>query len=141
MSRTAAVTLALALLASTAALAGEKVTLKGEVIDTACYLAHEAQGAEHASCAASCIRKGMPAGLLLPDGNVYVLLGAEHDALNAKLADVAAQQIEATGEVSEAPGLRALFVEEWHVADGSKAPAPAATTQHEHGHGDTQHHH
>jgi len=39
------------------------VTLTGEVLDLACYLAHGGKGPEHAACAAKCAEMGQPIDL------------------------------------------------------------------------------
>lgn len=51
-----------------------KVTMTGEIVDMACYSAHEGKGAKHAACAKECVLGGAPIGLLTEDGKVYLLL-------------------------------------------------------------------
>lgn len=48
------------------AAAGEEVTIEGELIDTACFVASDgdAKGAGHAECAQKCMATGIPAGIL-----------------------------------------------------------------------------
>ncbi len=53
---------------------GEAVTLKGEVVDMACYSAHEGKGAKHGACGKECALGGAPIGLLTEDGKVFLLL-------------------------------------------------------------------
>lgn len=53
---------------------GTAVTLKGEIVDMACYSAHDGKGAKHAACAKECALGGAPIGLLTEDGKVYLLL-------------------------------------------------------------------
>jgi hypothetical protein len=47
----------------------KQVTVTGELIDTACYVASDgdAKGKDHAECATKCMASGVPAGIL-PDG-------------------------------------------------------------------------
>lgn len=64
----------------TAALA-DSVT--GEVVDLACYLGHEEQrekmrGPGHRKCADTCLKKGMPIGIVTDDKQVWVVL-ENHD--------------------------------------------------------------
>jgi hypothetical protein len=40
------------------------VTITGEVVDTTCYLLHEARGPEHLDCALTCVKAGTPAAIL-----------------------------------------------------------------------------
>jgi hypothetical protein len=51
--------------------AAPKTTLKGEVVDMGCYMAHEAHGAKHKECGAKCVAGGMPMGLLTSNGKPY----------------------------------------------------------------------
>ena len=66
-------------LAAGASLAAEKaapsdVTLTGEIVDLACYIAHGARGPDHAVCAAKCAEMGQPVALAASDGKVYILV-------------------------------------------------------------------
>jgi hypothetical protein len=84
-------------------------TLKGELVDTGCYLGHEAKGEKHISCATKCIANGMPMGLLTADGKLY-LITMDHesaDPYNA-LKNMAGKQVEVTGVVSERGGMRGI---------------------------------
>ncbi|OIO05719.1 MAG: hypothetical protein AUJ52_13205 [Elusimicrobia bacterium CG1_02_63_36] len=81
---------------------GEKVTLKGEVIDLSCYMSHEAKGKKHASCAKSCVLdKGLPIGLLTEEGKVFMLI-EDHGAAKAykQVKQLAAEQVEIRGKGS-----------------------------------------
>lgn len=53
---------------------GDKVTVKGEVLDMACYMSQELKGPKHASCAKSCVKGGAPMGVLDSDGNVLLIV-------------------------------------------------------------------
>jgi len=74
--------LAVLLLLAPPAVAGtdDEVTVQGEVLDMACYIGHGAKGADHAACAAKCIKGGQPMGLLASDGKVYLLVASHKDA-------------------------------------------------------------
>ena len=87
--------------------ANGQVTLKGEVLDMACYLDHGAHGAKHAACAEKCIRSGLPVGLKAEDGQVYLLIG-EHKPLNDVLADYAAKTVTVRGKVATRDGINLL---------------------------------
>ena len=90
----------------------QSVTVKGEVLDMACYTAKGAMGAKHRECALACLKMGQPMGLRTSDGKVYLLV-ADHQ--NSKPFDeakgYAADQVEVTGSVAERDGLSALTVE------------------------------
>jgi hypothetical protein len=78
---------------------GAKVTLKGEIIDLSCYMAHEGKGKKHRKCARSCvIDKGLPMGLLTDEGKVFFLV---EDHSKAKAFKKAKQ---ATGDRVEIRG-------------------------------------
>lgn len=88
-------------------------TLKGEVLDMSCYMGHGAHGPGHKMCAQMCLNKGLPAGLLTSNGQVYLLV-EDHDKANA-YKDVikhAADNVTITGRVSDKNGVQALVVED-----------------------------
>ena len=106
--------------ASTSA-APKQVTLKGEIVDTGCFLAHGARGEKHKGCANKCIANGMPMGLLTSDGTLY-LLTLDHDNADPynQAKDMSAQTVEVTGTVLARNGMKAIDV------TGVKAVAAAA---------------
>jgi len=54
---------------------GKDVSVKGELVDTYCFLTMDAKGAGHKECAVTCAQKGIPVGLLEEGtGKLYVLL-------------------------------------------------------------------
>ena len=57
-----------------AAHAQEDVTVQGEILDMACYMAKGSKGAGHKACAQMCAKKGVPIGILTDAGEVYLLL-------------------------------------------------------------------
>src|ERR1041385_5333781 len=75
----ATLSLALTLLLSVglrpvAARAQEDLTVQGEIVDMACYMAKGSKGSAHKACAQMCAKKGVPIGLLTDAGEVYLLL-------------------------------------------------------------------
>jgi len=78
--------------------AAKAVTIQGEVVDTGCYLAHGAKGADHKECATKCISGGMPMGLLTADNKFY-LLTLDHENADPynQLKDMASATVEVTG--------------------------------------------
>jgi len=96
---------------ATLPLAAAEVTLKGEVVDQACYLKDKTnKGADHQDCGTSCVKKGQPAALVTADGDVYTIAGTYAENKNAKLVDFVSKQVEAKGEVSEKDGKKVLTV-------------------------------
>ena len=89
------------------------VTVKGEVVDLACYKNDKAKmGDAHKGCGMSCVKKGNPLAIVTPDGQVYSLAGAYTENKNAKVVegDLFAVPIEATGEVAEKDGAKVITV-------------------------------
>src|SRR3984957_19635395 len=83
------------------------VTVKGEVLDMACYLDHGAHGEKHAACAAKCIKSGLPVGIKADDGTVYLIIGS-HKPLNDQLADFAGKTISVQGKLATRDGINLL---------------------------------
>lgn len=110
---------AAALAAGTAAYAGTEgakaaapeTTLKGEVLDLACYMSHEGKGEKHASCGKACLMGGGQAGLLGADGNI-ILLVQDHDKKKPykSACELAGHQAEVTGQKVTKGGLTAILV-------------------------------
>jgi hypothetical protein len=93
------------------AAADASVSVTGEVVDLGCYLGHKAKGAGHAKCGATCLAKGMPAGLLTGDGALYLLTPSHgDDKPYAAAREKAGSTIVVTGEVHEANGMKSLEV-------------------------------
>jgi hypothetical protein len=84
------------------------VTITGEVLDLYCYMDHKATGPDHAKCATSCIKKGLPVGFLGADGTVYLIIGKDHEAANTMVADFAGKKSAITGVVKEQGGIKAI---------------------------------
>jgi hypothetical protein len=85
----------------------QEVTVKGEVLDMACYLDHNATGDKHADCAKKCINSGLPVGIKGDDGKTYLLIG-EHKPLNSELAQYAAKTITVKGKLSSRDGINMI---------------------------------
>jgi hypothetical protein len=94
------------------ALAAE--TFSGEVLDLACYLPHPqtGKGASHKKCAETCVKKGLPMGLLTEDNQVYVLL-EDHDNPKpyAALKEKAAQKVTIEGDKVSQGGTQGIVVQ------------------------------
>jgi hypothetical protein len=97
--------------AKTAA-AEKKVTIEGEVLDTACYAKSGAHGEKHMDCATKCLNNGAPMSILMKDGSV-VLLVANHDNEDPYNAakGMASHNVKVTGEMKNLGGMKTLIVE------------------------------
>jgi hypothetical protein len=49
---------------------GKPVTITGTVIDTGCYMSHDAIGEKHTDCATMCAKNGVPLAIVDAAGNV-----------------------------------------------------------------------
>ena len=89
-------------------------TLTGEVVDLACYMVHpeSGRGAGHRKCAETCVKKGLPIGLLAEDKQVYLLLeDHENPKPYAQLKDKAAEKVTVEGEKVSQGGVQGMVVE------------------------------
>lgn len=83
------------------------ITVKGEIIDMACYIDHAAVGEKHAECARKCIDSGLPVGIKGEDGKVYLLIG-EHKPINKDLVEFAAKTITVSGKLTSRDGFNLI---------------------------------
>jgi hypothetical protein len=96
----------------------ETKTIRGEVVDSVCFMKDSAnRGEAHAKCTMSCAKKGGQMAIAAQDG-IYVISGAYAENNNAKLIEYVTKHVEATGEVTEAGGHK-------HIAVSSMKAAPA----------------
>jgi hypothetical protein len=88
------------------------VTIKGEVVDVACYLAQGARGSGHVACATACAKAGGALGILAPNGKLYVSVlpdDHKHDP-NYLLMDHIGQTVDAKGFVRSEGGVNGLMI-------------------------------
>ncbi len=99
---------------------GERIQVKGELIDTWCYFSgvmggpDAVVGSAHHTCALWCSAGGIPVGLLGEDGKVYMVLKIQGDDASASgdtLLSLASHVIEADGLFYERDGLNYIVVE------------------------------
>ncbi len=87
--------------------ATENFTVKGEIIDMACYVDHGATGAKHMDCAKTCIESGLPVGVKGEDGKTYLIIG-EHKPMNKDLAQYAAKTVTVKGKMVSHDGINMI---------------------------------
>ena len=85
----------------------ETTTVKGEILDLACYADHGGHGEKHMACAQKCIASGLPVGLKAEDGKVYLVIG-QHKPLNSELAPEAGKVVTLKGKVVSKDGINLL---------------------------------
>jgi hypothetical protein len=96
------------------AFAADVKTIKGEVVDVSCYVAAGARGADHKTCALSCLQAGEPAGIVEEKtGNLYVVVTEDHSTNpSQKMIPYVAKMVEATGTISEKGGIRTINIKD-----------------------------
>ncbi len=93
--------------------AGEVVTLKGELLDLACYLGSGKTGPSHRKCAAMCAKGGQPMGLLTVDGKVLVLVSShESEKAYNQAKELCGATVELKGKLMEQKGVWGIEVHE-----------------------------
>jgi hypothetical protein len=83
-------------------------TVKGQLIDQACYKMNKANTGERHQmrngpeddCATECAKEGRPVALLTSDGKVYQVMGDLAANKNAKLVGHMTHTVEITGDVT-----------------------------------------
>lgn len=95
--------------------AGNAITLSGEVIDMVCYQGSGLTSGNHALCARVCALKGGPVGLLTTDGVVYQILPDKSGMpVSDQVLDAIAKKVKVTGNVNERGGLKTIAIQEIH---------------------------
>jgi hypothetical protein len=89
-----------------------EISLKGEVVDVACYLAEGVRSVGHIVCATACAKADGALGILTADGKLYVsLLPDDHkNNPNHLLMDHIGQTIEARGLVRSKGGVNGIMI-------------------------------
>lgn len=104
------------------AVAAEKVTITGEVMDTWCYVSQIMGGSDfvvgtaHHVCAVWCAAGGIPVGLLdKSDGRIYMIMQMGDDTTsvaNAQLMDLQSRELTVQGTTYELDGIHYLMIDE-----------------------------
>lgn len=107
-----ALVLALAVTSAQEKKMSKEMTVAGEVVDVACYLANDAKGPGHVACATACAKAGGALGILTADGKLYVsLLPDDHKkSPNHLLMDFIGKNVEARGYARVKGGVNGLMI-------------------------------
>ena len=90
---------------------GDKVTVKGEVIDLWCYLEGGDHGAEHKDCAVACAKAGNPIGILTEKGEIYVAMGIkDHQPGKDVLIGKMAETVTVEGTLVKKGGVQVIYI-------------------------------
>ena len=107
--------------------APKTVEIKGEVIDTWCYLSgvmggpDSVTGSAHHTCALWCAAGGIPIGVLAEDGTIYMVLkiaGEDPLAQTDTIMEIQSDQITAKGMHYVRDGVNYLVVEDVVANEG-----------------------
>ncbi|MCS6951786.1 MAG: hypothetical protein RMK57_01785 [Bryobacterales bacterium] len=92
---------------------GKPTTITGVIVDTACYIGHDAKGAGHAKCATLCAKAGIPLAVLEDaSGLLYLPLSLDHKNPNEKLLPYVEKRVKVTGVVMQKGGMRGIVIRE-----------------------------
>lgn len=89
---------------------GKQVTIIGTVVDTGCYLSHDAIGEKHIECATACAKAGIPLAIVDAAGKLYLPIAADHKNPNAKLMPFIEKKVKVTGTALEKGGLAGIAI-------------------------------
>jgi len=91
------------------------VTITGQVVDYECCVKSNGKmlGGDHQECAETCLKNGLPIGILTKDKKMYVavssqMMSSKHRELLTPLVN---KQVKVTGKVSNFAGSLAIAVE------------------------------
>jgi hypothetical protein len=90
------------------------VTLRGEIVDSKCFLGvmTPGDGRTHSACASLCLRGGIPPALLVRDragrSALYLLEDPTGESLSSRAADVAGEPVEMRGAIGRRGSWRIL---------------------------------
>jgi hypothetical protein len=111
----AALTVAAFVVALGAPAAAKEETVKGQIVDQACYLKEKAANPardpiadEDPACAIECAKKGVPMAVVTADGKVYQITGDLAANMNAKIVPHVLHTVEISGEVTTKDGKHSI---------------------------------
>lgn len=112
---------------ASAATESKPIEIKGEIIDTWCYLSgvmggqDAVVGTAHHTCALWCAAGGIPVGVLAESGQIYMVLKLNGEDANAKsdnIMEIQSEVITAKGMHYVRDGVNYLVVEDVIANDG-----------------------
>jgi hypothetical protein len=89
---------------------GKPVAITGTVMDTGCYMSHDAIGEKHTDCATMCAKNGVPLAIVDAAGKLYLPVAADHKNQNAKLMPFVEKKVRVSGTLLEKGGLAGLTI-------------------------------
>ncbi len=93
-----------------AAMAGNEITITGQVVDLNCNTTNGASGPSHKACAQACAKAGVPLGIL-SEGTIYLPVSSKPgDPQNSKLEQYAEAKVKVTGTHRMVNGLHTIEI-------------------------------
>lgn len=91
---------------------GEEVTIRGEVIDPACYLRAEQKGAAHKQCTIACAKAGHDLAIYDPNTDVIYFIVQDKPGTdpNLSIRAFAAETVEVQGTLYSRSGMKGTVV-------------------------------
>lgn len=89
---------------------GKPISMTGTVVDTGCYMAHGAKGADHVACATKCAKNGVPLAIVDDSGKLYMPIAAEHTNQNLKLMPFVEKKVKIDGTLIEKGGMAGIAI-------------------------------
>jgi hypothetical protein len=98
-----------------AAAQSKRVQIRGELVDTFCYVSEImfASGTAHYQCAVWCAVGGIPVSVRAEDGEIYMILRIEEDdasAANPRLVRIQGHEATVDGELIQRDGVNYILV-------------------------------
>ena len=93
--------------------AGGSVTIKGELVDSLCYVGMNAKGSGHKQCAIECAKAGIPVSILEDGtGKLYTVLPAkDKTGYSESVINKMGEKVTLTGDLYENGGNKYVTVE------------------------------
>ena len=95
------------------------VSLRGEVVETGCFVIGDRHGEKHRQCAIACARAGQDLGILdAQTGILYVeIRNQEEGPVPSLLIDHVARQVEVRGQILAAGGVQGVAINRVRALD------------------------
>ena len=92
----------------------EDTTVKGEIVDTACFLHYNKSGEAHKACAEACLKAGQDMGIYdETNDTLYVLLESKPGTdPNALIKNYVGKKVEIVGTVAQKAKVQGIVVKE-----------------------------
>jgi type 1 fimbria pilin len=95
---------------------GKTVTVTGTVVDTGCYMTHDAKGEKHVDCATTCAKSGVPLAIVDNAGKLYLPVATDHKNQNAKLMPFIEKTVKVTGTTMDKGGIHGIALKTVELA-------------------------